>query len=158
MMIIYLLLLCTADGFSVARELHRRSQIRMAIFEGNPVGKMLWDNVWKLPIMKPGNPGQSPTTFGDAALVLKSNILQLYGNEPSVDGAPLAVGEIEGLLEGSLFLGLKFYYDKVLRMYSLCLLFFLLFLLISQINPISSSVAYTSSCSDLNRLLSYLIR
>jgi hypothetical protein len=113
MMIIYLMLLCTVDGFSVARELHRRSTMRMAIFEGNPIGKMMWDNVWKLPIMKPGNPGQSPTTFGDAALVLKSNILQLYGNEPSVDGAPVAVGEVEGLLEGSLFLGLKAYFDKV---------------------------------------------
>lgn len=91
--------------------------MRMAIFEGNPIGKMLWDNVWKLPIMKPGEKGQSPTTFGDAALVLKSNILQLYGDEPSVDGAPLAVGEVEGLLEGSLFLGLRSYYEKVAAMH-----------------------------------------
>ena len=93
-----------------------RSNIRMAIFEGNPVGKAVWNVVWKLPFMRPGQPGQSPTTFGDAALVLKSNILQLYGGEPSVDGAPIAEGEIEGLLEGSLFLGLKTYYEKVCSM------------------------------------------
>lgn len=91
----------------------RSSSTRMAIFEGNPIGKFIWDGVWKLSFLKPGKSGQSPTTFGDAALVLKSNILQLYGNESSVDGAPLAVGEIEGLLEGSLFLGLKEYYEKV---------------------------------------------
>lgn len=91
--------------------------MKMAIFEGNPIGKAIWDGVWKLPFMKPGLPGQSPTTFGDAALVLKSNILQLYGDEPSVDGAPLAVGQIEGLLEGSLFLGLQTYYEKVVILY-----------------------------------------
>ena len=26
----------------------------MEIFEGNPVGKKVWDTVWKLPIMQPG--------------------------------------------------------------------------------------------------------
>jgi hypothetical protein len=45
--------------------------------------------------------------------VLKGNILQIYGDEPSVDGAPVAEGEISGLLEGALFLGLKTYYEKV---------------------------------------------
>jgi len=28
--------------------------VRMEIFEGNPIGKSIWDNVWKLPIMQPG--------------------------------------------------------------------------------------------------------
>jgi hypothetical protein len=77
------------------------------------MGKMLWDAVWKLPVMQPGKPGSSPTSFGDAANVLKANILQIYGNEPSTDGAPVAEGEVEGLLEGSLFLALRTYYEKV---------------------------------------------
>ena len=112
----FFVLLCTQviiHGFHATNAMRRRSSVQMAIFEGNPIGKAIWDNVWKLPIMQPGLPGQSPTTFGDAALVLRSNILQLYGDEPSVDGAPIAEGEVEGLLEGSLFLGLRTYYEKV---------------------------------------------
>jgi hypothetical protein len=61
----------------------------------------------------------SPTTFGDAANVLKGNILQTYGDEPSEDGAPIAEGAIEGLLEGSLFLGLQDYYKKYGGVYKL---------------------------------------
>ena len=61
--------------------------------------------------------GTSPTTFGDGALVLKGNILQTYGGEPSIDGAPIAVGEIDGLLTGSLFLGLQTYFEKVVIVY-----------------------------------------
>ena len=111
------LLLCLqslGNSFVTTRLFRSKNALKMAIFEGNPIGKAIWDNVWKLPLLSPGKPGQSPTTFGDAALVLKSNILQLYGDEASVDGAPLAVGEIEGLLEGSLFLGLRTYYEKVI--------------------------------------------
>eukprot|EP00596_Hydrurales_sp_CCMP1899_P007622 CAMPEP_0119042500 /NCGR_PEP_ID=MMETSP1177-20130426/15534_1 /TAXON_ID=2985 /ORGANISM="Ochromonas sp, Strain CCMP1899" /LENGTH=178 /DNA_ID=CAMNT_0007009349 /DNA_START=159 /DNA_END=692 /DNA_ORIENTATION=+ len=107
------------DGFFVQNGIRSKSSIRMAIFEGNPVGQFVWNNVWKLPMFQAGKPGQSPTTFGDAALVLKSNILQLYGGEPSVDGAPLATGEVEGLLEGSLFLGLRSYYDEFGSVYKL---------------------------------------
>ena len=92
---------------------HSRSPLRMAIFEGNPIGKWIWDSVWKLGFMQPGKPGTSPTTFGDGAQQIKGNILQMYGGEPSVDGAPVAEGEVEGLLEGSLFLGLRSYYEKV---------------------------------------------
>ena len=103
-------------AFLAPKSFKTSNTVKMAIFEGNPIGKAIWDGVWKLPIMKPGLPGQSPTTFGDAALVLKSNILQLYGDEPSVDGAPVAVGEVEGLLEGSLFLGLRAYYEKVVTL------------------------------------------
>lgn len=117
MIVVAFVLLCIPiDSFVISR-ISRSSSIRMAIFEGNPVGKLVWDNVWKLPFLKPGAPGVSPTTFGDAALVLKSNILQLYGNETSVDGAPLATGEVAGLLEGALFLGLKDYYEKVRLVY-----------------------------------------
>ena len=32
----------------------RRLRLNMEIFEGNPVGKRIWDAVWKLPIMQPG--------------------------------------------------------------------------------------------------------
>ena len=83
------------------------------LFEGNPVGKFLWDQVWKLPIMELGKTGTSPTTFGDNANVLKGNILQLYGGQPSVDGAPIAEGEMGTFLEGSAFLGLQKYFEKV---------------------------------------------
>lgn len=91
----------------------------MEIFEGNVVGKFIWDNVWKLPLFQTGTPGTSPTSFGDAANVLKLNILQVYGNETSYDGAPIAVGQVDGLLEGSLFLGLRSYYEKVILLYLL---------------------------------------
>ena len=90
----------------------RTGKLAMAIFEGNPFGKAVWDLVWKLDVMQPGKQGVSPTSFGDAAQVLRSNILQIYGGEPSVDGAPVAEGEVEGLLEGSTFLGLRNYYNK----------------------------------------------
>ena len=89
------------------------------LFGGNPFGLWVWDNVWKLDVMKPGKAGVSPTTFGDAANVIKSNILQVYGEQPSVDGAPLAEGEVDGLLEGSLFLGLRNYYEKFGSVYKL---------------------------------------
>eukprot|EP01038_Epipyxis_sp_PR26KG_P008230 gene8230-11138_t len=91
----------------------------MEIFEGNPLGKKVWDAVWNLPVMQKGVQGTSPTTFGDGANVLKANILQQYGGEPSVDGAPIAVGEVDGLLEGSLFLGLQDYFNKFGSVYKL---------------------------------------
>lgn len=62
--------------------------------------------------MSPSPAGVSPTTFGDAANVLKKNIEQIYGDEPSFDGAPVAEGEVGGLLEGSLFLGLQSYFKR----------------------------------------------
>ena len=43
--------------------------------------------------MRKGEQG-APIEFGDVANVLRKNIEQkIYGNEPSVDGAPLAEGE-----------------------------------------------------------------
>lgn len=100
-------------------KLYETKEERQELFKGNPVGKWLWDQVWKLDVMQPGEQGTSPTTFGDAANVLKSNILQLYGGVPSVDGAPLAEGQVDGLLEGSLFLGLRTYYEKYGSVYKL---------------------------------------
>ena len=53
---------------------------------GNPVGKKVWDWVWTLKAFQKGEQGTSPTTFGDAANVIKTNIEQVYGGEPSLDG------------------------------------------------------------------------
>jgi hypothetical protein len=92
---------------------YKKPFVSMELFKGNPIGKFIWDQVWKLPIMKLGTPGSSPTTFGDNANVLKGNILQLYGNQPSIDGAPVAVGEVGGFLEGTAFLGLQKYAQQV---------------------------------------------
>ena len=63
----------------------------MEVFEGNPVGKAVWDFVWSLPIMQTGEQG-TPIKFGDSANILRKNIEQIYGNEESIDGAPLAAG------------------------------------------------------------------
>lgn len=49
---------------------------RMEVFEGNPFGKWVWANVWKLPFFKLGAPGQSPTLFGDSANIFRTNIEQ----------------------------------------------------------------------------------
>lgn len=48
----------------------------MEVFEGNPIGKWVWANVWKLPLFKLGAPGQSPTLFGDSANIFRTNIEQ----------------------------------------------------------------------------------
>ena len=113
---------CASFGGTTLPSLRPRFQkldLQMEIFEGNPIGKKLWDAVWELPVMQRGKQGTSPTTFGDAANVLKGNILQTYGGEPSYDGAPIAVGEIDGLLEGSLFLGLQSYFKQFGGVYKL---------------------------------------
>lgn len=49
---------------------------RMEVFEGNPLGKWAWENIWYLPMFKRGEPGQSPCTFGDAANIFRTNIEQ----------------------------------------------------------------------------------
>ncbi len=92
---------------------------RMEVFEGNAMGKAVWDIVWKLPIMKRGAPG-TPIEFGDVAHVLRKNIEQIYGNEPSVDGAPLAEGEVSTMTDGTAFLGLYQYFRKYGPVYKLC--------------------------------------
>ena len=50
----------------------------MEVFEGNSVGKAIWNFVWKLPIMERGEQG-APIQFGDVAHVLRKNIEQIYG-------------------------------------------------------------------------------
>ncbi len=69
-----------------------------------------WDFVWKLDVMKPGVPG-TDCTFGDSANVLKGNIEQIYGGYPSLDGCPLAEGDIADIADGTQFIGLQKYYN-----------------------------------------------
>lgn len=49
----------------------------MEVFEGNPLGKWVWHNVWRLPLFQRGEQGQSPCTFGDSANVFRTNIEQV---------------------------------------------------------------------------------
>ena len=48
-----------------------------------------WELVWKLDVMQKGEQGE-PIIFGDSANVLRTNIEQIYGGYPSLDGCPLA--------------------------------------------------------------------
>ena len=48
-----------------------------------------WELVWKLDVMQKGKEGD-PIEFGDSANVLRTNIEQIYGGYPSLDGCPLA--------------------------------------------------------------------
>lgn len=78
-----------------------------------------WDLVWKLDVMKPGEPG-TDCTFGDSANVLKSNIEQIYGGYPSLDGCPLGEGDIADIADGTQFIGLQKYYNEYGSPYKLC--------------------------------------
>jgi hypothetical protein len=74
-----------------------------------------WDAVWKLPALKPGPPSSTagtPVTFADSANVFKTNIEQLYGGFPSLDGAPMAEGALDDLAEGTMFVGLQRYFTE----------------------------------------------
>ena len=51
--------------------------------------------------------------------IIKGNIMQVYGGEPSPDGAPIAEGGVEGILEGSLFLALQEYMKQYGTVYKL---------------------------------------
>eukprot|EP00639_Heterosigma_akashiwo_P033958 CAMPEP_0194725620 /NCGR_PEP_ID=MMETSP0296-20130528/27788_1 /TAXON_ID=39354 /ORGANISM="Heterosigma akashiwo, Strain CCMP2393" /LENGTH=606 /DNA_ID=CAMNT_0039630175 /DNA_START=35 /DNA_END=1855 /DNA_ORIENTATION=+ len=96
-----------------------RSSLRMEVFEGNPVGKWAWNNVWKLPLFKRGEQG-APILFGDSAYVLKKNIEQIYGGEPSVDGCQIAEGDVSEDMGDTVHLGLYKYYDQMKKTYKLC--------------------------------------
>mmetsp|Transcript_27697 Transcript_27697/g.40906 ORF Transcript_27697/g.40906 Transcript_27697/m.40906 type:complete len:639 (-) Transcript_27697:144-2060(-) len=78
-----------------------------------------WELVWKLDIMKRGEPG-TDCEFGDSAHVLRTNIEQIYGDYPSLDGCELAEGEITDIAEGTMFIGLQRYYQKYGSPYKLC--------------------------------------
>jgi hypothetical protein len=78
-----------------------------------------WELVWKLDIMKRGEDG-SDIIFGDTAHVLRTNIEQIYGNYPSLDGCPLAEGEITDIADGTMFIGLQRYNQRYGSPYKLC--------------------------------------
>ena len=78
-----------------------------------------WELVWKLDVMQKGVEGE-PVTFGDSANVLRTNIEQIYGGFPSLDGCPLAEGDIENIVDGTMFIGLQKYQEKYESPYKLC--------------------------------------
>ena len=78
-----------------------------------------WELVWKLDIMKLGEPGKE-VTFGDSANVLRTNIEQIYGGYPSLDGCPLAEGELGDIADGTMFIGLQSYFKNFGSPYKLC--------------------------------------
>jgi hypothetical protein len=78
-----------------------------------------WELVWKLDIMKTGEQGKE-IIFGDSANVLRTNIEQIYGGYPSLDGCPLAEGEITDIGDGTMFIGLQNYFQSYGSPYKLC--------------------------------------
>jgi hypothetical protein len=78
-----------------------------------------WELVWKLNIMKTGQQGEE-IIFGDSANVLRTNIEQIYGGYPSLDGCPLAEGEITDIGDGTMFIGLQNYFQNYGSPYKLC--------------------------------------
>ena len=78
-----------------------------------------WNLVWDLDMMKRGEPG-TDTLLGDSAHVLRTNIEQLYGGYPSLDGCPLAEGDITDIADGTMFIGLQRYAANYGSPYKLC--------------------------------------
>lgn len=78
-----------------------------------------WEMVWDLDMMKRGEPG-TDIIFGDSAHVLRTNIEQIYGDYPSLDGCTVAEGEINDIADGTMFIGLQRYFEKYGSPYKLC--------------------------------------
>ena len=78
-----------------------------------------WELVWDLDIMKRGEPG-TEIIFGDSAHVLRTNIEQIYGGYPSLDGCPLGEGAIDDIADGTMFIGLQRYFNEYGSPYKLC--------------------------------------
>mmetsp|Transcript_11015 Transcript_11015/g.32867 ORF Transcript_11015/g.32867 Transcript_11015/m.32867 type:complete len:608 (+) Transcript_11015:40-1863(+) len=78
-----------------------------------------WDGFWALPFTEAGAPG-TKLVLGDTMRIFKANIEQIYGDAPSADGAPLAEGDISGLADGTLYLGLHEYARRFGPVYKLC--------------------------------------
>jgi cytochrome P450 len=78
-----------------------------------------WEFVWDLDMMKLGTPGEA-IIFGDSANVLRTNIEQIYGDYPSLDGCPLAEGELTDIADGTMFIGLQNYQQQYGSPYKLC--------------------------------------
>jgi len=80
-----------------------------------------WEAFWTLPFTARGEPG-TPLTLGDTMHVFRTNIEQIFGGEPSYDGAPLATGDLAsaGLTDGTMYLGLQKYKENFGDVYKLC--------------------------------------
>ena len=78
-----------------------------------------WEYFWKLPFTARGS-DKEPLTLGDTMHVFRTNIEQIYGGFPSVDGTPLAEGDLSGLTDGTMYLGLYQYMQEYGDMYKLC--------------------------------------
>eukprot|EP00638_Chattonella_subsalsa_P000579 CAMPEP_0117760430 /NCGR_PEP_ID=MMETSP0947-20121206/16625_1 /TAXON_ID=44440 /ORGANISM="Chattonella subsalsa, Strain CCMP2191" /LENGTH=558 /DNA_ID=CAMNT_0005581119 /DNA_START=195 /DNA_END=1871 /DNA_ORIENTATION=+ len=91
----------------------------MEVFEGNPVGKWVWFNMWKLPLFQRGEQG-TPIKFGDTAHIFRTNIEQIYGGEPSIDGCQIAEGDVTEDMGETVHLGLFKYFNRVGTTYKLC--------------------------------------
>lgn len=80
-----------------------------------------WEAFWTLPFTQRGKPGE-PLVLGDSMHVFRLNIEQIFGGEPSYDGAPLATGDLasSGLTDGTMYLGLQKYQENFGDVYKLC--------------------------------------
>ncbi|KAJ1444844.1 cytochrome P450 [Pelagophyceae sp. CCMP2097] len=129
-------LFCGGLAFAPARPAASRAQLRAAPPEQEVERAMLynvkapqnskdeglpwwWDGLWALPFTKAGLAG-TPLTLGDTMRVFKGNIEQIYGGAPSFDGTPLAEGDIAGLADGTMYLGLHEYARQFGPVYKLC--------------------------------------
>lgn len=80
-----------------------------------------WEAFWALPFTERGKKGE-PLCLGDTMHVFRTNIEQIFGGEPSYDGAPLATGDLAsaGLTDGTMYLGLQNYQENFGDVYKLC--------------------------------------
>ncbi|CAJ1384543.1 unnamed protein product, partial [Effrenium voratum] len=80
-----------------------------------------WEAFWTLPFTERGKKGE-PLSLGDTMHVFRTNIEQIFGGEPSYDGAPLATGDLAsaGLTDGTMYLGLQKYQEGFGDVYKLC--------------------------------------
>jgi len=80
-----------------------------------------WEAFWTLPFTARGKPGEA-LNLGDTMHVFRTNIEQIFGGEPSYDGAPLATGDLAsaGLTDGTMYLGLQKYKENFGDVYKLC--------------------------------------
>uniref|UniRef100_A0A7S2RIW3 Cytochrome P450 n=1 Tax=Rhizochromulina marina TaxID=1034831 RepID=A0A7S2RIW3_9STRA len=78
-----------------------------------------WEYFWKLPFTQRGAANE-PLKLGDAMHIFRTNIEQIYGGFPSVDGTPLAEGDLSGLTDGTMYLGLYKYEKDFGKAYKLC--------------------------------------
>eukprot|EP00963_Diacronema_lutheri_P001306 scaffold85_cov358-Pavlova_lutheri.AAC.13 len=90
---------CTTRTFGTGR---RTPRARKAVAKATSVEK---------------TPGR--VTARDVARIWWTNIEQTYGEKPSVDGAPVAEGKVEDLVQGALFLALYDYFQQSGSVYKL---------------------------------------